>query len=168
MQHISGYNMARISPVLYKPILSYHFKVQFLPLDMGEFVIDGKGTELPAMSNNIIVADHGNAYLNIKGKTRWNPLKITLYTMSGITATTSRLWRYLNMFQDIKSAKDSFRDLYAMDVRIHLLEPNGSTIGTWTLVNAIASEISWGTMDWSQNDIVTADVSFVYDYAEYS
>lgn len=159
--------MARLDPAQYRPILSYHFQVMFSTLNEGEFVTYAKGLTLPSMTNNPIKVDYGNTYMHLKGKTFWNPITMTFYALSKPT-TTNKLWDYINKHQTIKDGKDAFKSDYIGDIQLALLNPDETQVGTWKLINAFISEISFGDMDWSNEEIVTPEITFVYDYPEWT
>lgn len=162
--------MARLTPANYKPILQYHFIVHFTEHDMG-LQQDAQNyafaSELPSMTNSSQTLEYGNVYTYYKGKTKWNPLSMQLYSLAQPN-TNELLWKYLNKMQNVASGAEKFKDEYAKSIMIKLLDPAEEVIGTWTLINAFADEISWGSLTWQGQEVVTIDVTFVFDHAEYA
>lgn len=156
--------MARMTPSSYRPILGFHFKVQFEQLNDSAFVTYAKGTTLPSMTNNPVVVDHGNTYIYVKGKTRWNAITMTFYAMS-TPDTNTKIWDYLQSHQKTEAGTDDFKDVYMKDVQIQLLNPDESIVKTWKLKQAFISEINFGTVDWSSEEVVQPEITFIYDYA---
>lgn len=162
--------MARLTPANYKPILQYHFIVEFskFGMDLGQNATNyAFGSDLPSVVNNSQVLEYGNVYTYYKGKTKWNPLSMQLYSLAQPN-TNQKLWDYLNQHQDVASGAEKFKDDYVADVTIKLLNPDETPIGQWKLINAFADEISWGTVTWQGQDVVSIDVTFVFDHAEWS
>ena len=159
--------MARISPTTYKPILQYHFIVEFSNLELAQNNQNyARSTTLPAANNNPILIEYGNTYTYIKGKTKWNEINMTFYSLS--TPDTNKImWDWLKKHQDVIEGKDLFKDDYVADLTIKLLKPDETVAATWKLINAFASAINWGSVDWASNDVIQPEVTFVYDYAEF-
>ena len=162
--------MARLSPSSYKPILQYHFIVEFG--DHGMALGDNtenyaRGSDLPAAENNPIKIEYGNTYMWIKGKTVWNNINMQFYSLGGGINTNKKLWDYLNKHQSITDGKDEFKDTYMGQVTIKLLEPTGTPVGQWKLINAFIASVNWGNVDWGAEEVIQPEVQFVYDYAEW-
>ena len=103
----------------------------------------------------------------IKGKTLWNNITMQFYSLSQPN-TNLKLWDYLNKHQNISTGVDDFKDKYMGQVTIKLLNPDETPVGQWKLVNAFISAINWGNVDWASEDVIQPEVTFVYDYAEWS
>lgn len=159
--------MARLTPINYRPILQYHFHVIFSSLESGTFVTYAKGTDLPSAENNPVLIEYGNTYMHVKGKTRWNNITMTFYSLSRPN-TNQTMWDYLNKHQAVTTGVDAFKDQYMGDMQIQLLNPDETVVGTWKLVNAFIASISFGNVDWSAEDVVQPEITFVYDYAEWT
>lgn len=158
----------RLSPVAYRPIQSYQFQVIFTPLHNGlTFFANAKAVTLPSIENNPMSIDYGNVYTYIKGKTRWSEVVMTLYLL-GQPNTSNNLWEYLQTHQKIENGVDYFKKDYMKDVQIQLLTPDNNVKGTWKLINAFISSINLGNLDWSSDEIVQPEISFIYDYAIYT
>lgn len=159
--------MARLTPASYRPILQFHFHVIFSSLEEGAFVTYARGSDLPSADNNPVVIEYGNTYMHVKGKTRWNNVSMTFYSLSK-PDTNDIMWKYLNKHQAVTDGTDTFKDEYMGDIQIQLLNPNETVVGTWKLINAFIANINFGSLDWSADDVVQPEITFVYDYAEWT
>lgn len=160
--------MARLTPADYRPILQYHFIVEFSGLDLANNTQNyARGSDLPSAENNPISIEYGNTYIWVKGKTRWNNITMQFYSLAQPTNTNGKMWDYLNKHQAITDGKDSFKEDYMGDISITLLHPDDTRIGSWKLINAFVATINWGAVDWSSEEVVQPEVTFVYDYAEW-
>lgn len=161
--------MARLSPSNYKPILQYHFIVEFTKFGMDLAMNTqnyARGSDLPAADNNPISIEYGNTYIWVKGKTRWNDITMQFYSLSEPN-TNKKMWDYLNVHQNVVDGLDKFKDEYMADIFIKLLNPDETAVGTWKLINAIVSNISWGTVNWGGEEVIQPEITFKYDYAEW-
>lgn len=157
--------MARLTPDVYKPQLSFRFRISFSQLPDVQFY--GKVVELPKVDNSPLVLDYGNVQMKVKNKTKWNDITITCYAYEKMTI--DQLWQYLtDLHQDVALGWDEYGDTYKKDVQIQLLAPSTETVvGTWKLIGAFMSALDFGTMDWSTEDIVQPTLTLAYDYATF-
>jgi hypothetical protein len=155
--------MARMSPETYKPLLQFRFKVQFSLLeDIGFY---GKSISLPTAENNPITIDYGNTYFKVKGKTRWNDITLSCNAFEG--KTQEQLWIWVDTYhQKVDQGKDTFPAEYKKDLYIRLLSPNDEKIvASWQLIGAFISNINYGQVDWSAEEIIQPEISIAFDYA---
>lgn len=52
-------------------------------------------------------------------------------------------------------------------VRVSELDGNGLTIGTYDIHNPFLTSVSYGTLDYSSEDLLTVDLTMRYDWATY-
>lgn len=156
--------MARLSPEAYDPLLSFRFRIQFSELpDVGFY---GKSVNLPVVDNNPLTLDYGNTQMKVKGKTKWNDIQITCYAYEKMTM--EQLWDYLNkLHQDVPKGEDKYGDDYKKDIQIQLMNPFDIPIGTWTLIGGFMSQINFGELDWSAEEVVQPQLTLSYDYATF-
>jgi phage tail-like protein len=155
--------MARLTPDLYKPQLSFRFRITFSQLPDVQFY--GKAVNLPTVDNSPITLEYGNTQMKLKGKTKWNDVTITCYAYEKMTI--DQLWQYLtDLHQDIIQGWDEYGETYKKDVQIQLLAPSTETVvGTWKLIGAFMSNVNFGELDWSAEEIVQPTLTLSYDYA---
>lgn len=159
--------MARLAPRNYRPILQYHFIVEFSEhgMELGQNTQNyAKSSDLPSLTNNPVTIDYGNTYMWVKGKTRWNDITMQFYSLSE-PDTNKKLWDYLNKHHIVDDGRDLFKDEYMGQITLKLLHPNEKSVGKWKLINAIVSDMSWGNVDWSSDEVIQPEVTFKYDYA---
>ncbi len=159
--------MARLDPSSYKPISQFHFQVKFSQLDAPDFVTYAKATALPSLTQTPIKIDYGNTYMYVKGKTVWNEIAMTFYGLSD-PDTNTKFWKYLQKHQKTESGIDQFKMDYMNDIQLMLLNPDETEVGTWRLINAFVSTMNFGQVDWSSEDILQHEISFIYDYATWT
>ena len=53
-------------------------------------------------------------------------------------------------------------------MQIQQMDSNGKLLEKWTLKNAWAKSISFGSLDYSNDELVTIDITLAYDYAIFS
>lgn len=63
-----------------------------------------------------------------------------------------------------KSATDIFR--VGGEIQIHQIDSNGKVIEQWKLNNAWIKSVTFGSLDYSNDELVTIDITVSYDWAE--
>jgi len=156
--------MARLlQPASHKPVLGFRFEVQCDKAFGGNAKFYAKGAGLPKVSNNPLAIENGNTYINVKTKTRWQPITFSCYMFEGMTVTD--LWAYYQLHQDVPSGIDKFADSYKADFRITVKTPDDSPVHIFSLKDAFIAEMDFGDMDWSNEEPVLCSVVIVYDWA---
>ena len=170
--------MARLSPADYRPILQYHFIVDFSGqsadsiFGVGELELNqntqnyARGSDLPSADNNPIMIEYGNTYMWVKGKTRWNNITMQFYSLSEPNVN-SKLWEYLNVHQQITGGEEQFKKDYVGELTIKLLNPDETPVGRWVLVNTFIASINFGNVNWGSEDVIQPEITFVYDFARW-
>lgn len=156
--------MARLSPESHEPLVSFRFRIQFSQLQ--DIPIYGKAIQLPTVDNSPITLEYGNTQMKVKGKTKWNDIQITCYAYERMTM--NQLWAYLNdLHQDVIQGRDEYGDTYKKDIQIQLMGPTDNVVGTWKLIGAFMSQINYGDLDWSTEEVVQPQITISYDYATF-
>lgn len=157
--------MARLSPELHNPQVSFRFRIQFSLLP--DVNIYGKAVTLPVVDHAPITMEYGNTQMKVKGKTKWNDITITCYAYERITI--DQLWTYLNGYhQDVAQGSDEYGDTYKKDIQIQLLGPTDNVVGTWKLIGAFVATSDFGSFDWSTEEVVQPELTIAYDYATFT
>ena len=53
------------------------------------------------------------------------------------------------------------------EIQIRQMDSNGKLLEKWTLKNAWAKSISFGSLEYSSDELVTIDITLAYDYATF-
>jgi len=144
-----------------------------------------RATSLPSIDNNPVTVDTINSDYKIKGKSRWQPINVTLYDPilvqpqakgpSGAYLVYEWIDRYhhasgRSLFKT--EDKDRMMRRYKQTITISYLGPpgpgsiNGLLQDKWVLHGAFCSSVNWGQLDVSSDDLVLIDIEITYDWAE--
>lgn len=125
--------------------------------------IYARSADQPSFDNAPITIDYKSGYFKMKGKTRWNDIKLSCYSFEGITE--NELYRYLNKDHlNVREATEFFSDDYKHDMQIMLLSPLGVPTAGWSLVGAFIADAAWGNMDYGTDDVIQCELTISYDY----
>lgn len=151
-------------PEAFNPTLQFRYMVVTSKLPGSAFY--AKSAQQPQADNAPVTVEYVNSYFKVKGKTRWNDITLSCYQFEGITA--SQLWTYFQAHQLVDAAVDSYAPVYKHDLKLMILSPAETPVGTWTLHGAFYTSVNWGDHDRGTDDVVTAEVAISYDYATYA
>ncbi len=144
------------------------------------FVYALKKVDLPKAT--IKEAEH--QYLNHKfyypGRLEWNTINISMASVRGASANDDaarQLYTALNnagyiVPNDVNArstiSKKLFADTIGTSIDIVQIDAAGNPINKFKLVNPFFTEVSWGSLDYTSEDITELTMTVRYDYAQYS
>jgi len=105
------------------------------------------------------------------GVINWNDIKITIVDTGSKTKDlyvllVSSGWN-IGGFGEDGTAKEK-ATAYLGEFVIHQMDSNGKLLEEWTLKNAWAKSVSFGSLDYSSDELVTLDITLTYDYVVFS
>ena len=148
------------------------FFTAFEPKQQNRFILymDGmptymvRGLSSIGLTQNKITLNYINVLRNIKGKTVWDDVTLTLYdpiTPSGAQAVMEGV----RLGPESVTGRDGYSDFYKKNVTFNLLGPVGDIVEEWQLVGAYIQSATFGDLDWSTTDPVEITCTLRYDYA---
>lgn len=105
------------------------------------------------------------------GVANWSDIKISIVDVGEkakdlITIFEKSGWN-IGGVGKVGIAKDKSQ-YFLGEMQIHQIDSNGKLLEKWTLKNAWAKSISFGSLDYSNDELVTIDITLAYDYATFS
>ena len=110
-----------------------------------------------------------NHEINVPGIVSWNPITMEIVD---IGKSVDSLLDQLQSFgyapdtldKDLGLAKGKGLDKIG-NIRIEQIKGDGSVIESWSLEGAFITELRFGSLDYSSDDLVTINITITYDYA---
>ena len=105
------------------------------------------------------------------GVATWNDIKITIVDVGEkakdlYTLFASSGWNIGGFGEDgITKEKAT---TYLGEMQIRQMDSNGKLLEKWTLKGAWAKSISFGSLEYSSDELVTIDITLAYDYATFN
>jgi len=149
------------------------FFTAFEPKQQNRFVLymDGvpsymiRGLSAIGLTQNKITINYVNVLRNIKGKTVWDDLTMTLYdpiTPSGAQA----VMEWVRLGHESVTGRDGYSDFYKKDLTLNVVGPVGDIVAEWILKGAIITTAQFGDYDYDNIDTIqTLTVGLAIDYA---
>ena len=110
-----------------------------------------------------------NHEINVPGIVSWNPITIEIVDVG---KTVTNLLDQFKSFGYSPNELDSDKGLAKAkgldeigNIRIEQISGAGEVLETWKLEGAFITEIRFGSLDYSTDEIVTLNLTITYDYA---
>ena len=138
-------------------ILDYSqiFFTPFEPKQSNRFILTmdgipsylGKGVAAITMTQTAVALNHINIQRFVKGKSKWNPIAMTLYesiTPSGAQA----VMEWVRLGHESVTGRDGYSDFYKKDLTFRVLGPVGDIVSEWVIKGAVITEVNFGDYNW--------------------
>ena len=148
------------------------FYTAFEPKQTNRFIMymDGvpayliKGVAAVTLSQTAVALNHINIQRFVKGKTKWNPIMMTLYesiTPSGAQA----VMEWVRLGHESVTGRDGYSDFYKKDLTFNVLGPVGDIVSEWIIKGAVITEVNFGDYNYDDDGTpVNIQVTVQPDY----
>lgn len=128
------------------------------------FLIHAAGR--PKLTSSEVELPHINKTRYVKGKSKWEPLDITIY--DAITPSGAMLaMEWMRLSHESVTGKDGYADMYQKDITLNVLGPLTDKVEEWVLRRAWPTNFSPDDLDWSdENSALNISLTLRYDDAE--
>jgi hypothetical protein len=100
----------------------------------------------------------------VKGKSRWQPLDITLYDPI-VPSAAQQVHEWILLHHESTTGRDGYSDFYKKNITFNLLDPVGAVVEEWELKGAYIQSANFGDMDFASSDPTEITLTLRYDYA---
>ena len=134
------------------------------------FQIDGvpaylvKTGNRPTIESDEVVLEHMNVTRYVKGKSRWQPLEITLYDPV-VPSAAQQVMEWVRLSHESVTGRDGYSDFYKKDVTFNVLGPVGDVVEEWELKGAYIQSANFGDLAFESSDPAEISLTLKYDYA---
>ena len=123
-----------------------------------------KAINRPSLESDEVVLEHMNVTRYVKGKSRWQPLEITLYDPV-VPSAAQQVIEWIRLHHESVTGRDGYSDFYKKDVSFNVLGPVGDVVEEWELKGAYIQSANFGDMAFDTSDPVEITLTLRYDYA---
>jgi hypothetical protein len=148
-------------PVPYEPKRQNRFIVRF-PSSMGinEWYVTSaarpnakiNATEIPFLNTSTFVA----------GRFNWNEIRVTFKDPIGPSAAQA-LMEWFRLHAESVTGRMGYAAGYKKDIELEMLDPTGVVVEKWILQGTFLTDINFGELDYSRDDIATITTSLRMD-----
>lgn len=118
----------------------------------------------PILTNGEVVLDHINIKRKLKGKTSWNSITITIYDAI-VPSAAQAVMDWVRLHHESATGREGYASQYKKDITLNQFSPLGEIVEEWKIKGAYLSEVNFGSLDWSAEDVVMIDATLNYDWA---
>lgn len=118
----------------------------------------------PTLTQEVKPIDHINVQRYVKGKSKWGTVQMTLYDPI-VPSGAQAVMEWVRLHHESVTGRDGYLEFYKKDLTLNGLGPVGDKVEEWILKGAQISEVNFGEMDWSQDNVMEFTVTLAIDYA---
>ena len=118
----------------------------------------------PQIDSDEVILEHMNVTRYVKGKSRWQPLEITLYDPI-VPSASQQVIEWIRLHHESVTGRDGYSDMYKKDITFNVLGPVGDKVEEWTLKGAFITDANFNDLDYASSDAVDIALTLRYDYA---
>jgi hypothetical protein len=110
-----------------------------------------KGVAAITMTQTAVALNHINIQRFVKGKSKWNPIAMTLYesiTPSGAQA----VMEWVRLGHESVTGRDGYSDFYKKDLTFRVLGPVGDIVSEWIMKGCFITSANFGEYNWDTVD----------------
>ena len=123
-----------------------------------------KTMQRPTLEQEIVPLEHMNTTRYVKGKSRWQPIDITLYDPI-VPSAAQQVIEWVRLHHESVTGRDGYSDFYKKDITFNLLGPVGDVVEEWELKGAYIQTANFGDLAFDSSDPVEISLTLRYDYA---
>ena len=123
-----------------------------------------KAINRPTLESDEVILEHMNVTRYVKGKSRWQPIEITLYDPV-VPSAAQQVIEWIRLSHESVTGRDGYSDFYKKDVTFQVLGPVGDVVEEWKLKGTWLQDVQFGDMDFASSDPVDITLTLRYDYA---
>tara|TARA_Y100001963_G_scaffold142069_1_gene211088 strand:- start:70 stop:558 length:489 start_codon:yes stop_codon:yes gene_type:complete len=123
-----------------------------------------KTANRPSLESDEVILEHMNTTRYVKGKSRWQPIEITLYDPV-VPSAAQQVMEWIRLGHESITGRDGYADFYKKDVVFNLLGPVGDIVEEWELKGCYIQTANFGDLDFATSDPVEISLTLKYDYA---
>ena len=123
-----------------------------------------KGMSRPSLESEEVILEHMNVTRYVKGKSRWQPLDITLYDPV-VPSAAQQVIEWVRLHHESVTGRDGYSDFYKKNITFNLLDPVGAVVEEWELKGAYIQSANFGDLAFDSSDPVEISLTLRYDYA---
>ena len=123
-----------------------------------------KTANRPSIESDEVILEHMNVTRYVKGKSRWQPIDITLYDPV-VPSAAQAVMEWVRLSHESVTGRDGYSDLYKKDVTFNMLGPVGDIVEEWKLKGTYIQAANFGDLDFATSDPAEITLTLKYDYA---
>lgn len=150
-------------PLQYEPLRKNRWLFRF-PSDLGIQEWWLSQASRPSIKQGETEIQFLNTSTWVVGRYTWDSIQITMRDPIGPSASQA-VMEWVRLHSESATGRQGYAVGYKRNVEIEMLDPNGVTVSKWILVNTMLTDVSFGDLDYSSDDLSTIQCTLRFDYA---
>ena len=117
----------------------------------------------PTLTQEAKAIDHINLQRYVKGKSKWGVMEMTLYDPI-VPSGAQAVMEWVRLHHESVTGRDGYLEFYKKDLTLNVLGPVGDKVEEWIIKGAQITQVTFGEMDWAQDNQVEFTVQIQPDY----
>ena len=118
----------------------------------------------PSLESETVELPHMNVTRYVKGRSKWQPLEITLYDPI-VPSASQQVIEWVRLHHESVTGRDGYSDFYKKNITFNVLGPVGDVVEEWELKGAYIQSANFGDLAFDTSDPVEITLTLRYDYA---
>jgi len=123
-----------------------------------------KAMNRPSLESEEVILEHMNVTRYIKGKSRWQPIDITLYDPV-VPSAAQQVIEWIRLGHESVTGRDGYSDFYKKNITFQLVGPVGDVVEEWELWGTYIQTANFGDLSFEDTTPVEITLTLKYDYA---
>jgi hypothetical protein len=111
----------------------------------------------PTLKQDSKPLDHINLQRYVKGKTTWGYDPI-------VPSGAQAVMEWVRLHHESVTGRDGYLEFYKKDLTLNVLGPVGDKVEEWIIKGAQITEVNFGELDWSTDDVMSFTLTVQMDY----
>lgn len=148
-------------PMPYEPKRKNRFIVRFpSTLGINEWYVTSAAR--PSVKINPVKINFLNTATYVAGIFEWNEIKVTFKDPIGPSASQA-LMEWFRLHAESVTGRMGYAAGYKKNVDLEMLDPTGVVVEKWILVGCFLTDLNFGDLDYSRDDLASIDCSLRMD-----
>jgi hypothetical protein len=108
---------------------------------------------------------HNQEVVKFAGKQSWEPVSMTWYDAEQDPDCSRGIYHWIETVVNMQSIAVAHPRFYKTIASLAMIDGTGQSNEVWTMYGTWPTSCNWGTLDYSASELMTLEVSMVYDRA---
>ena len=150
-------------PLQYEPLRKNRWLFRF-PSDLGIMEWFCESAKRPSIQQKDVEIPFLNSSTWVVGRYTWDTIQVTLRDPIGPSASQA-VMEWVRLHSESVTGRQGYAAGYKRDVEIEMLDPTGVVVQKWILKNTMCTNVDFGDLNYSQDDLSTITMTLRFDYA---
>lgn len=145
------------APIEYEPLRKNRFLLRF-PSDLGIQEWWVASASRPQIQQNATEIPFINTSQWVVGRYQWQDIQVQLRDPIG-PAASQAVMEWVRLHSESVTGRQGYAVAYKRDLVLEMLDPTGTVVSQWIIVQSMITTANFGDLAYSQDDLATIDLT---------